>query len=276
MNTHHEPADPTHPIGDRPGRLYGVGVGPGDPDLMTRKAIRTIEHAHVVAHFAARRRPGNSLRTVEGLLRPEQIVERLEYPLTTESVGPDEYRSALEQFYADAAERLAAHLDSGRDVAIVSEGDPLFYGSYMHLHVRLAHRYVTEVVPGVTAFSAACAAAGTPVVSSDERFTVLPGILPPDELADAMSGDDAVVIMKVGRNLPAVADAVRAAGRDDHAIYVERASFPDERVAALAGLDHADAPYFSLVLVPGRKMAAVPAVPAVAGDAGVAGMTWCG
>lgn len=244
------------------GRLYGVGVGPGDPDLMTRRAVRVIEGASVVAHFAARKRPGNSLRTVESMLQPDQVVERLEYPVTTEAVTPEQYSEAMDQFYADCAARLAAHLDAGRDVAIVSEGDPMFYGSYMHLHVRLAGRYPTEVVPGVTAFSAACAASGTPIVSSNERFTVLPGILPPDELAEALAGSDAVVIMKVGRHLDDVVAAVRTAGRAEGAIYVERASFPDERIASIEAVAGTDAPYFSLVLVPGARMAPTTPVPA--------------
>lgn len=244
------------------GRLYGVGVGPGDPDLMTQRAVRVIERASVIAHFAARRRPGNSLRTVESLLGPHQIVERLEYPVTTESVTPEQYRDAIDSFYTDSARRVSDHLDAGRDVAIVSEGDPLFYGSYMHLHIRLADRYETEVVPGVTAFSAACAAAGTPIVSSDERFTVLPGILPPAELEAALAGDDAVVVMKVGRNLDAVTAALRATGRAGGAVYVERASFPEQRVVPITDVDGVDAPYFSVVLVPGQRMAAVAPVPA--------------
>jgi precorrin-2 C(20)-methyltransferase len=262
MNMPHASTPPRSGGPARTGRLFGVGVGPGDPDLMTRRAIRVIEQAHVVAHFAARRRPGNSLRTIEPMLRPDQIVERLEYPVTTESVSPDDYRDALDAFYAESAIRIADHLDAGRDVAIVSEGDPMFYGSYMHLHVRLARRYETEVVPGVTAFSAACAAAGTPVASSDEQFTVLPGILPPDELTDALRRGDAVVIMKVGRNLPAVTDALRAAGRDEDAVYVERASLPEECVLPIADVGGRDAPYFSIVLVPGRRMASTAALPA--------------
>lgn len=244
------------------GRLYGVGVGPGDPDLMTRRAIAVIERAAVIAHFAARRRPGNSLRTIEPMLRPDHVVERLEYPITTEAVAAEEYRAALDAFYAQSAERLSAHLDAGRDVAVVSEGDPLFYGSYMHLHVRLSCRYPTEVVPGVTAFSAACAAAGSPIVSSDERLTVLPGILPPAELEQALAGGDAVVIMKVGRHLDTVMAALNAAGRADGAVYVERASFPDQRVAPVAELEDVAAPYFSLVLVPGARMSAAAPVPA--------------
>lgn len=235
------------------GRLYGVGVGPGDPDLMTRRAIDVIARVDVVAHFAARRRPGNSLRTIRSILREDHVVERLEYPVTTEAVSPEEYRSRLDAFYAECAARLRAHLDAGRHVAVVSEGDPLFYGSYMHLHVRLAHRYPTEVVPGVTAFSAACAASGTPIASSDERFVVLPGILPAAELERTLAGGDAAVIMKVGRHLGAVAAALRAAGRCDDAVYVERASLPDQRVASVDEVAADDAPYFSLVLVPGTR-----------------------
>jgi precorrin-2 C20-methyltransferase/precorrin-3B C17-methyltransferase len=243
------------------GHLYGVGVGPGDPDLMTRRAIDVIARADVVAYFAARGRRGNARRTVEAVLRPDHLVERLEFPVTTEAIGPDEYQEALDAFYAASAARLAGHLDAGRRVAVVSEGDPLFYASYMHLHVRLAHRYPTEVVPGVTAFSAACAAAGTPIVSSGERFTVLPGILPPAELAAALAGDDAVVIMKVGRHLDTVVDALRAADRTAEAVYVERASLPEQRVAPVTEVA-GEAPYFSLVLVPGAGLAGVRRVPA--------------
>ncbi|MCX7619282.1 MAG: precorrin-2 C(20)-methyltransferase [Acidimicrobiales bacterium] len=244
------------------GRLFGVGVGPGDPDLLTRRAVRVIEQAEVVAHFAARRRPGNSLRTIESLLRPEQIIERLEYPVTTEAIPPEAYRELIDTFYAESAARVARHLDAGRDVAVLSEGDPFFYGSYMHLHVRLAGRYPTEVVPGVTAFSAASAAAGMPVATSEERFTVLPGILPHGELVETLRSGDAVVIMKVGRHLPAITEALRAAGRELEAVYVERASFPEQRVLPITDHDGSDAPYFSLVLVPGRRLVAVDALTA--------------
>ena len=240
------------------GRLFGVGVGPGDPDLLTRRAVNVLDAVEVVAHFAARHRPGNSLATIAPLLRPDHVVERLEYPITTEAVEPDQYQAALDRFYADSARRLSDHLDAGRDVAIVSEGDPLFYGSYMHLHVRLAHRYPTEVVPGVTAFSAACAAAGTPLVSSDERLTVLAGTLPADELQRALASGDAVVVMKLGRHLDKVTGALRAAGRAEGAVYVERASFPEQRIARVDQVDGARAPYFSLVLVPGSRLTASP------------------
>jgi precorrin-2/cobalt-factor-2 C20-methyltransferase len=237
----------------RAGRLFGVGVGPGDPELLTVKAARVLRECGVVAHFAARRRQGNAWTTVQTLLQPEQNVLRLEYPLTTEPADRDEYERCIAEFYDRAAEDVAAHLE-GADVAVVCEGDPFFYGSYMHLHHRLCDRYDTEVVPGITSLSAACAAAGTPLVSMRETLTVLPGVLPPEDLAEMLARVDAAVVMKVGRHLDAVRDALSAAGRAGEAIYVERASCGDERVLPLAETDGVDAPYFSLVLVPGRAL----------------------
>ena len=236
------------------GRLFGVGVGPGDPELLTVKAARVLGGCAVVAHFAARRRPGNAWATVQALLRPDQTVVRLEYPLTTEAAEHDEYERRIAEFYAGAADDVAAHLDAGADVAIVCEGDPFFYGSYMHLHCRLADRYKVEVVPGITSFSAACAAAGTPLVSMRETLTVLPGVLPEEELTATLAGVDAAVVMKVGRHLGAVRQALSAAGRAGEAIYVERASCTEQRVLPVDETDGIDAPYFSLVLVPGRAL----------------------
>lgn len=236
------------------GRLFGVGVGPGDPELLTMKAARVLGGCGVVAHFAARRRPGNAWATVQAFLRPDQTVLRLEYPLTTEAADHDEYERRIAGFYAGAADDVAAHLDAGADVAIVCEGDPFFYGSYMHLHCRLADRYEVEVVPGITSFSAACAAAGTPLVSMRETLTVLPGVMPEEELAATLAGVDAAVVMKVGRHLGAVRHALAAAGRAGEAIYVERASCTEQRVLPVDETDGIDAPYFSLVLVPGRAL----------------------
>lgn len=243
------------------GRLYGVGVGPGDPDLMTRRAEWVVRSCPVVAHFAARGRQGNSLRTIAELLRPEQVIERLEYPVTVEPLPPAEYQRQLDAFHDECARRLAAHLDAGRDVAVVSEGDPLFYGSYMHLHIRLADRYPYEIVPGITSFSAACAAAGTPIVSRDERFVVIPATAPPEELARVLAGDNAVVILKLGGHLETVASALELSGRASSALYVERASHPDQVVVPVGDLGRRQAPYFSLILVPGTRLARRP-VPA--------------
>jgi precorrin-2 C20-methyltransferase / precorrin-3B C17-methyltransferase len=233
-----------------PGRLFGVGVGPGDPELVTVKARRIIEAADVIAYPIARRRRGVARQVVAPYLHEGHIEVALTYPVTTEETEhPGGYEGALRAFYDASAATLAAHLDAGRDVAVLCEGDPFFYGSYMYLHERLAHRYETEVVPGVTSFSAAAAAAGTPLARRDDVLTVLPGTLPSDVLAARLQTSDAAVVLKLGRTFGAVREAAERAGVADRAIYVERASSQQERTAPLRAVD-GEVPYMSLVLVP--------------------------
>ncbi|TYK49564.1 precorrin-2 C(20)-methyltransferase [Actinomadura decatromicini] len=232
------------------GRLYGVGVGPGDPELVTVKAARLIGAADVVAYHSARHGRSIARAAAAPYLRDGQIAEQLVYPVTTETTDhPGGYQGALDDFYADCAARLAAHLDAGRTVVVLSEGDPLFYGSYMHLHKRLAPHYPAEVVPGVTSLSAASAAAGRPLVEREETLTVLPGTLPGDELADRLRTADAAAVLKLGRTFPKVRQAFEDAGRLPEAWYVERASTGRERVVPLADVDPADVPYMALALL---------------------------
>jgi len=236
----------------KPGTLYGVGIGPGDPELVSVKAARLIGAADVIAYHSARHGRSIARGIAEPYLRAGQIEEQLVYPVTTEATDhPGGYQGAIDEFYTAAAARLAAHLDAGRDVVVLAEGDPFFYGSYMHMHKRLADRYRTEVVPGITSVSAAAAALGRPLVERDEVLTILPGTLPADQLAARLAGTDAAVVMKLGRTFGAVREGFEAAGRLDQAWYVERASMPSERTAALADVDAGQVPYFSLALLPG-------------------------
>ena len=233
------------------GRLYGVGLGPGDPELVTVKAARLIGAADVVAFHAARHGRSVARALAEPYLREGQIEELLVYPVTTETTDhPGGYQGAIDEFYADAAARLAAHLDAGRDVVVLAEGDPFFYGSYMHMHKRLAHRYPTEVVPGVTSVSAAAAVLGRPLVERDEVLTVLPGTLSSEELAEWLATTDSAAVLKLGRTFPAVREAFEAAGVLDRALYVERATTAGQRALPLADVDPATVPYFSLALLP--------------------------
>ncbi len=235
------------------GRLFGVGVGPGDPELMTIKAQRRIEQADVVAYAAARHGRSVARRIAAPYLRAEQLELAMTYPVTTEQTDhPEGYDGALRDFYDASAARIAEQLDAGRDVAVLCEGDPFFYGSYMYLHERLAPRYETEVVAGVTAFSAAAAAAGAPLAKRDDVLTILPGTLPPDVLAARLQASDAAVVMKLGRTFAGVRAAARRAGVAGRGIYVERASAPEQRIAALEDVE-GDVPYMSLVLVPTRS-----------------------
>jgi precorrin-2/cobalt-factor-2 C20-methyltransferase len=234
------------------GRLIGVGTGPGDPELLTLKAVRALAEADVVAHFAKEGRCGNARATVEGFLRPGAIELPLAYPVTTEIARHEPaYGAAVADFFVAAAATVEAHLVAGRSVAVLSEGDPLFYGSYMHLHVRLAPRWPAEVIPGVTAMSGGWSQAGLPLAQGDDVLTVLPGTLPEPELTRRLADSAASVIMKVGRNLPRIRRALAAAGKLGRAVYVERATM--ERTLTVQLADKADdwAPYFSLVLVPG-------------------------
>jgi precorrin-2 C20-methyltransferase/precorrin-3B C17-methyltransferase len=230
------------------GRLYGVGVGPGDPELLTLKAVRIIAAADVIAYPG--KDHGHSLARQIVDVRPDQIEVHLRYPVTTGATDhPGGYEGAIADFYDACAAELAEHLEAGRDVAVLCEGDPFLYGSYMYLHDRLAARYETAVIPGVTSFSAAAAAAGTPLVRRDDVLTILPGTLGTEALAARLEASDAAVIMKSGRTFGSIRGAVEQAGLLERAVYVERASHPGERVRPLAEVDE-QVPYMSLVLVP--------------------------
>ncbi|WP_432035004.1 precorrin-2 C(20)-methyltransferase [Streptomyces cucumeris] len=251
------------------GRLYGVGLGPGDPSLMTVRAVEVIAEADVIAYHSARHGRSIARSIAERYLRPGHIEERLVYPVTTETTDhPGGYRGAMEEFYAEASARLAAHLDAGRTVAVLAEGDPLFYGSYMHMHKRLADRYPTEVIPGVTSVSAAAARLGTPLVEGEEVLTVLPGTLPEEELTARLASADAAAVMKLGRTFPTVRRALERSGRLADARYVERATMGAERTAPLAEVDPGTVPYFSVAVLPSRVGAVTTAGAAdpVAGD----------
>lgn len=239
------------------GRLWGVGLGPGDPELVTVKAARLLGEADVIAFHSARHGRSIARSVAAPYLREGQIEEALIYPLTTETTDhPGGYQGAIDDFYADCALRLAAHLDAGRDVVVLCEGDPLFYGSYMHMHKRLSHRYDTEVVPGVTSVSGAAAVLGRPLVERDETLTVLPGTLPAEVLAERLASADSAAILKLGRTFAKVRDALDRAGRLDEAWYVERATTGGQRLAPLAEVDPDSVPYFSLALIPSPVNAA--------------------
>ncbi|MDX3928369.1 MAG: precorrin-2 C(20)-methyltransferase [Shinella sp.] len=234
------------------GRLYGVGTGPGDPELLTLKAVRAIGEADVLAYFAKAGRSGNGRAIVKGLLKPGMTELALYYPVTTEiDKDHEDYRTQIAHFYDVSAQAVAEHLEAGRTVAVLSEGDPMFYGSYMHLHVRLAHRFPTEVIPGITAMSGCWSLSGLPIVQGDDVLSVLPGTMIENELMRRLADTQAAVIMKVGRNLPKIRRALSASGRLAEAIYVERGTMPQSRAIRLSEKLDDTAPYFSLVLVPG-------------------------
>jgi len=234
------------------GRLYGVGLGPGDPELITLKAARLIADADVIAYHAGVGKQSNARRIAASLIPDGVVEEELRYPVTTgETAHAGGYAGAMAEFYEASAARLAVHLEAGRTVVVLAEGDPLFYGSYMYMHDRLSDRFETEVVPGVTSFAAATATTASPLVRQTDVLTILPGTLDEPELARRLADTDGAIIMKLGRTFPKVVSALRQAGRLNGALYVERASMPEERWLPVADVDPASVPYFSLIVVPG-------------------------
>lgn len=234
--------------------LFGVGLGPGDPDYMTVRARDIILKADRLVHFCKRGRRGNARVTADAIIAPDAAREiELAFPVTTEvPVEEEGYTGPIAAFYDAAAERLADEMAAGRTIAVLCDGDPFFYGSFMHLWRRLAQRFPTEVVPGVTGMAGAWTRAAAPITWGDDVMTVLPGTLAEGELTRRLVDTDAAVIMKLGRNLPKVRRALQQAGLINRAIYVERATMADQRVVRLAEKPDDEAPYFSMILVPGE------------------------
>ena len=233
------------------GRLYGIGVGPGDPELMTLKAVRLLREADIVAYPTARTGGGVALGVAESYLAPHQERLALVYPATGAAAGAmADYLARMTTFYDDTAALLASHLEAGRTVAILCEGDPFFYGSFMYWHCRLAPRFDTVVVPGISSVHAAPVAAGRPLCHRDDVVTVIPGTLPEPEITARLRAADAAAVMKLGRTFAKVRRALEAAGVLARALYVERATMPGQRVLPAAEVDPATVPYFSLILVP--------------------------
>jgi precorrin-2/cobalt-factor-2 C20-methyltransferase len=228
-------------------KLYGVGLGPGDPDYVTIRALKVLQR------FSKRGRRGNARTIADALAGPDPEREiGLVYPVTTEipAAHPD-YAAALAAFYESGAARIGAEVEAGRTVAVLCEGDPFFYGSFMHLWRRLEVRFPIEVVPGVTGMSGCWTRADAPIAWGDDVLTVLPATLAEDEMARRLASADAVVIMKLGRHLPKVRAALAAAGLLGRATYVERGTMSGERICRLADKADDAAPYFSMILVPG-------------------------
>jgi precorrin-2/cobalt-factor-2 C20-methyltransferase len=236
------------------GRLYGLGVGPGDPELITVKALRLLKSAPVVAYFVAKGKKGNAFGIIETHLGAAQTRLPLVYPVTTEALEPPLcYETIISAFYDESAIAIADHLEAGRDVAVICEGDPFFYGSYMYLHYRLAARFEAEVVPGVCSMLGGVAVLGAPLVYRNQSLSVLSGVLPEDELRRRLEASDAAVIMKLGRNFEKVRRVLVQLGLAQRALYVERATMANQRIVPLDEVDPMASPYFSLLVVPGEK-----------------------
>jgi precorrin-2/cobalt-factor-2 C20-methyltransferase len=233
------------------GRIICCGLGPGDPDLMSVRADREVRSATHVAYFRKKGRPGQARAIVEGMLKAGVQEFAMEYPVTTElAANSEEYARLLSGFHDQWADRLA-ELSRTSDVVVLCEGDPFFYGSFMHLYTRLQGRAEVEVIAGIPGMAGCWNVAGLPMALGDDVMTVLMGTLPEAELERRAQNSDALVIMKTGRNLAKIRRALERAGRLDAAWLIERGTMPGERVARLRDVEAAGCAYFAIVLVHG-------------------------
>ncbi len=227
------------------GRLYGIGVGPGDPELLTLKALRLLQSATVVAYQSATDHQSVARSIVAPYLTGKQIEVCFHFPRALDPVAAD-------ALYMDAIKPIAAHLAAGRDVAVLCVGDPLFYGSFMYLFTRLADRYETEIVPGISSPMAAAAALGTPLCYQNDVFSVISATLSVEALTAQLINADAVAIIKLRRHFDKVRQILTSLDMLVRAKYIERASAGDQRIIPIENVDPRDVPYFSLIVVPSQ------------------------
>ena len=243
---------PETPSSTPPGTIHGIGLGPGSQDLMSVRADRLIRGASHVAYFRKKGRIGHARTIVEGMLAPGAVELPMEYPVTTEIPFDDpRYNAWLAAFYERQVAQLAEIAGAGHDVAVLCEGDPFFYGSFMHLYTRLLDRVPVEVVPGITGMSAAWTATGRPITWGDDVLTVLTATQPEERLAERIARTDALVVMKIGRHLDKLRRALASAGREDEAWLIEYASMGRQRVVPLAEVGES-VPYFSILVIHGN------------------------
>ncbi len=235
------------------GCLYGVGLGPGDPELITLKAARILQQAPVIAYFSKGGKRGHAHSIAAPILTHPHEEIALIYPVTTElPVNDPLYESFISTFYEETCATLAEKLLSGHDVAVLCVGDPFFYGSFMHLYRRLSESFSCQVIPGISAMSGCWTNARVPITWGDDILTVIPGTLEASELTQRLRQTDAAVIMKLGSNFSKVCSAIEEAGMMGRAIYVEYGTMQAERIMLLNEKTGTPAPYFSLILIPGN------------------------
>lgn len=230
------------------GILYGVGVGPGDPELVTLKALRVLQSVPVLAWPAPEEGPSLAREIVAAHLPGTQREIAIRMPLLPARFPADDV-------YDKAAVEIGTALAAGDDVAVICEGDPFFYGSFMYLFGRLAGEYEIEVIPGVSSLTACAAALGAPLSAKNDVLTVIPGPLDAETMKQRLADADAAAIIKVGRHFEKIRGVIDDLGLADNARYIERATMEEQRIVPLANVGGGDAPYFSMILVHKRNEA---------------------
>jgi len=235
------------------GTVYGVGLGPGAVDLMSVRADKLIKSCTFIAFFRKAGRPGHARQIVSEIL-PKNVKEYpMEYPVTTEIPFSDpRYKKVMVSFYDECCLHIKSVIESGEDVCVLCEGDPFFYGSFMHIYERLRFEVPIEVIPAITGMSAAWTATELPITWGDNILTILMGTLSKEVLVDKIRTTDAAVIMKVGRNLDKIRAAITLAERENEAFIVEFAAMSNQSVSKLVEYNKGVAPYFSIIILHGK------------------------
>lgn len=239
------------------GKIFGVGVGPGDPDLITVKGCNAIQSSHVIAYHQTSKQSSNAFRIAGKWIRDDQMLLPLTYPVTTElSSYSQTYANLIQEFYEQTAQRLKQYLDTGKTICVLAEGDPLFYSSFMYIFDRLKGDYEIEIIPGVSSIFAAAAALKVPLCYRNQKFIVLSAVLSEQELEESLNATDAFAIIKLGRNIAKVKRILAKLTLHSHARYIERASMPNEKIIPLENVNEHCSPYFSMILIPGKSWVA--------------------
>lgn len=228
------------------GRLYGVGVGPGDPELVTLKALRLLKSSPVVAYQSAENKPSIARNIVSQYLTGNQIEVQYHLPRALDV-------DAAQPIYDEVVQPIAEHLNAGRDVVVLCEGDPLFYGSFMYVFTRLSDEFETEVVPGVSSPMGCASALGVPISYRNDIFSALPATLPAEALETQLLNADAAAIIKLQRHFTKVRDVLHKLGMASRAFYIERGTMANQKVISLDEVDPNEVPYFALILVPSKS-----------------------
>ena len=235
-------------------KLIGVGVGPGDPELITVKGMKAIQAADVIVYHETETHNSNALRIAKRWISEKAHLQPLTYPVTVQSDSrSDLYREKLNQFYKNSYQTVDLYLKNNKTVVILAEGDPLFYSSFMYLYDLLGKSYPTEIIPGISSIFGAASVLQVPLCYRNQSFTVLSGVLEKQALIDKLRNGDAFAIMKVGRNLSKIKEALEIAGLTERALYIERATMEEQKIIPILEADGEKSPYFSLVLIPGIK-----------------------
>ena len=224
--------------------LYGVGVGTGNPELITLKALRILQSVPVIAYPASEQGNSFARSIVAEFLQDNQI----EIPI----VLPFKLKKSAQPFYDKAAEQLAEHLSNGQDVAVLCEGDPFFYGSFMYIFNILSPKFTTEIIPGISSVMASAAMMGIPLTYRNDVFIVLSGILSKEVLQEKLRVADAAVIIKLGRNFTKVKQVLQELGLVERAKYIENATLENQKILSIDEVEAETVPYFSLIVIPSQ------------------------